>query len=400
MTTTMTRRTALFSFAALVGAGLTACGTQAATDTTSTASTGTTVADAAASATTAAATNSTTAETIAATASAAQAFLATLSDDQVDTLSYDYDDDTKTISWSNFPVTFVDRAGLDLVDLSEAQQTAAIAVLRALLSDTGYTMVSDIIGGDEFLHDNSTSTEDSLGQYYIAFFGAPSASTGWTLQFGGHHLGINATMDGAAAELTFAPTHFGSQPAVYTDADGNDVQPLAGMYEDAFAFYDSLTDDQLATVYQGSEVSNLVSAPGDVSDFPTGTGIAGSALSGDQRSLLLAVVANWIGLTDDETTAKALAAVETTLDDTYVSWSGATTYDMTTGEGIYYLISGPNVYVELSSQQGSAGADVDGYVTAGWGHIHTIYRDPTSDYLGSVTQQAASGMGAGGAPPA
>ena len=43
-------------------------------------------------------------------------------------------------------------------------------------------------------------------------------------------------------------------------------------------------------------------------------------------------------------------------------------------------------------------ADVAGYTTSGWGHIHTIYRDPTNDYANSVTQQDASGMGGGGAP--
>ncbi|WP_410602771.1 DUF3500 domain-containing protein, partial [Bacillus sp. SIMBA_008] len=40
--------------------------------------------------------------------------------------------------------------------------------------------------------ENSSSTETSLGQYYIAFFGDPSDTSAWEVQFGGHHLGINA----------------------------------------------------------------------------------------------------------------------------------------------------------------------------------------------------------------
>jgi hypothetical protein len=84
-----------------------------------------------------------------------------------------------------------------------------------------------------------------------------------------------------------------------------------------------------------------------------------------------------------------------------VSWSGATTYDVTSGDGIYLQVSGPDVYIELADQQGSAGADVDGVSTSGWGHVHTIYRDPADDYAGSVTQQEGSGMsgGPGGTPP-
>ncbi|MHA7192044.1 DUF3500 domain-containing protein, partial [Arthrobacter sp. MDT2-16] len=85
--------------------------------------------------------------------------------------------------------------------------------------------------------------------------------------------------------------------------------------------------------------------------------------------------------------------------ETYINWSGATVYDMTQGSGIYFQISGPNVFIEFSNQQSSTGTDVAGVITAGWGHIHTIYRDPSNDYAGSVVQEEATGMmgGMGGA---
>jgi hypothetical protein len=400
MTTTRhTRRGAarwLASMTLLSSLVLTGCATGGTTTTpTAGGTTSATITDAAASA--AASTSTTTAETITSTAAAAEAFLATLSDEQVAAVTSAYDDETKTTSWSNFPVTFVERAGLNLTDLTAEQQTAAMAVLEALLSDEGYATVTAIIGGDEFLAANSSSTEDSLGQYYLAFFGDPSDTGAWEVQFGGHHLGINATLDGAAGSITFAPTHLGTQPAAYTAADGTEVQPLAGMYESAFAFYDSLTTEQQAVLYQGEEVDgNLACAPGDTCDFPTGTGLSGADLTDEQRALLLDVIANWVGLSDQETTTTALAEIEATLDETFVSWSGATVYDMTQGDGISFQISGPDVYVGFASQQGSAGADVDGVVTSGWGHVHTIYRDPTDDYAGSVTQQAAASIGGGG----
>ncbi|TDQ51546.1 DUF3500 domain-containing protein [Actinorugispora endophytica] len=350
---------------------------------------------------TAAASSTTSEETITDTAAAAEEFMAALSDEQHEQLVHAYDDESKTTTWSNFPVTFVSRVGLNLDDLNDEQRAAAMKVLEALLSEEGYETATGIMGGDEFLLEQSSSTEDSLGQYYIAFFGDPSATEAWQVQFGGHHLGMNATLDGSDGSITFAPTHLGLQPAVYTDDEGNEVQPLAGMYETAFAFYDSLTDEQEAELYQGSDVGNLACAPGGTCSYPTGTGIAGSDLTDEQKQLLLDVIANWVGLSDEETTAQALAAIEATLDETYVNWSGATEYDMSQGDGVYFQISGPNAYVEFSNQQGSAGADVDGYTTSGWGHIHTVYRDPANDYAGSVTQQESSGMGGpgGGAPP-
>ena len=341
----------------------------------------------------------TTAETIADTTAAAEAFLATLSDEQRDAVLYAYDDETKTTSWSNFPITFVERAGLNLADLTDEQKTAALKVLESLLSDEAYETVSNIMAGDSYLSEYSSSTDaDVLGQYYIAFFGDPSDTTAFEVQFGGHHLGINATLDGSTDAITFAPTHLGMQPADFTDDSGTEIQSFQYIYSDAFAFFDSLTAEQQAALTSGDVT---MCAPGDTCDYPSGSGLTGADLTDEQKQLLLNLIANWAGMADEQTTADALAKIEATLDTTVIAWSGETVYDMTTGNGINFSISGPNVYIAFQAQQGSAGADVDGVTTSGWGHVHTIYRDPTNDYANSVTQQAATGMagGPGGGAP-
>jgi len=340
----------------------------------------------------------TTAGTIADTAAAAETFLATLSAEQVDAVTYDYDDETKSTSWSNFPVTFVDRAGLNLTDLTDEQQSAAMAVLENLLSEEAYATAVGIMDGDQYLLDHSSTTEGSLGQYYIAFFGDASDTDAWSVQFGGHHLGINADLNGAENAITFAPTHLGVQPAVYTDADGEEVAPFDGIYTDAFAFYDSLTAEQQATLTAGDVT---MCAPGGTCDYSSGAGLSGADLTDEQRELLLELMANWVGMADEETSAAALAEIEATLDETVVAWSGETVYDMSVGDGISFSISGPDVYIALQAQNGSAGADVEGVSTSGWGHVHTIYRDPGNDYAGSVEQgESSMGGGMGGGPGA
>ena len=340
---------------------------------------------------------STTQETIDATAAAAEEFLATLSEEQKEKVLYDYNDDTKTTSWSNFPVTFVERSGLKLGDLNQEQQKAALKVLKALLNDDAYAKVTGIMEGDQYLYDKAGATDLGNTQYNIAFFGNPSNTSAWAVQFGGHHVGINATFDNGA--ITFAPTHLGTQPTTYVDDNGQNKSALGGMYETAFAFYNSLTEEQKSKLYQGEEVKNLTCAPGDTCDYPTGTGIKGSDLTDEQKQLLLKVIANWVDLADSETTQKELDAISATLDETYINWSGATTYDTSQGKGIYFQISGPKAYIELSSQDNTAGAEIDGVSTSGWGHIHTIYRDPTNDYAGSATQQKASAPTMGGGMP-
>lgn len=376
-------------------AGCSTSGTAETTTTTvSSAAASTTTSTSSASSSSSSSDSSTTAETISNTADAAQAFLATLSTEEQNAVLYDYDAEEKSTGWSNFPVTFVQRSGVNLTDLTEEQQAAALNVLKNLLNDDAYQMIEDIMASDQYLNDESNTTEDSLGQYYIAFFGDPSSDSDWSIQFGGHHIGINATFSDGA--ITFAPTHLGTQPSEWTNEDGETVAALSNMYETAFAFYDSLTEEQQAQLYQGEELDSMVCAPGSTCDYPTGIGLKGSDLTDEQKELLLDVIANWVGLADEETTETELDAIRETLDDTYINWSGATEYDTSTGDGIYFQISGPKVYIEFANQQGSAGADIDGVITAGWGHIHTIYRDPTNDYANSVTQEAASGMMGGG----
>ena len=77
----------------------------------------------------------TTSQTISDTAKAAEEFLNTLSDEQKEQVRYDYNDETKSTSWSNFPVTFVERSGIKLGDLNKTQRAAALKVLKALLND-------------------------------------------------------------------------------------------------------------------------------------------------------------------------------------------------------------------------------------------------------------------------
>jgi len=336
----------------------------------------------------------TTSQTISDTAKAAEEFLSTLSDEQKEQVLYDYDDETKSTSWSNFPVTFVERSGIKLGDLGKTQRAAALKVLKALLNDEAYAKVTGIMAGDQYLKDNTNASDLGNTQYNIAFFGSPSTTNDWSIQFGGHHVGINATFSNGA--ITFAPTHFGTQPTTYTDSNGQTQSALGDMYQTAFDFYNSLTDEQKQKLYQGEEVKNLTCAPSDTCDYPTGTGIKGSELTDEQKQLLLKVIANWTNLADSQTTQATMDQISATLDDTYVNWSGATVYDTSQGKGIYFQISGPKVYIELASQDNDAGATVSGVQTSGWGHIHTIYRDPTNDYAGSVTQQKSSGPTNGG----
>ena len=76
------------------------------------------------------------------TVDAANAFLATLDDTQKDTVSFDWTDTAQKQRWSNFPPVAFQRAGLMWGDLSQAQQDAFLAIMRASLSTEGYQRCS------------------------------------------------------------------------------------------------------------------------------------------------------------------------------------------------------------------------------------------------------------------
>ncbi len=103
-------------------------------------------------------------------------------------------------------------------------------------------------------------------------------------------------------------------------------------------------------LYQGDDVRAMVCAPGSTCTYAAGTGLAGSAVTDEQKQLLLDVIASWAGLADEETTADTLAELEATLDQTYVNRSGATVHDMPQGDGTYVQISGAPTYTSSSAR--------------------------------------------------
>ena len=82
-----------------------------------------------------------------------------------------------------------------------------------------------------------------------------------------------------------------------------------------------------------------------------------------QRSMLLELIREWAGMTNEAYTEPRMAELKANLAQTYFAWSGPTA----SGSAAYFRIQGPTLVIEYAPQDG-----VD--------HIHTIYRDPTNDY--------------------
>jgi hypothetical protein len=295
----------------------------------------------------------------------AQAFLATLDEAGRAKVQFPLDSPQKA-RWSNLPTGIFKREGLRLGDLASAQRAAAMALLSTALSQEGYRKVVEIMRGDEVLRGTAGGPPRGGGvrfgedEYYLAFFGGPSVSAPWMLQFGGHHLAINMTLAGRQA--TLAPSHTAAQPASYS-FEGRTVRPLGDENDRAFALMATLDATQRSQAILGYGVSDLVLGPGQDGRPIQPEGLRASALSVAQQTMLMDLVREWAGIANDALAAPRMDEIRARLPETHFAWSGPTT----AGSAAYFRIQGPTLVIEYAPQRG-----VD--------HIHTIYRDPTNDY--------------------
>ncbi len=335
----------------LVGCSSTATQTSTSPSTTTTAS---------ASAST---TASTTDDTTPAMVAAAEAFLATLTDDQKTSVSFEFSDTAQRQRWSNLPQGLFDRAGLMWGDLSTQSQDAWLALMHTTMSTEGYERVRAEWAADDQL---SSGGSNSYGMqyYWVALIGTPSTTEAWQWQWGGHHVTVNATIKGS--DLSLTPSFIGAQPTSY-DANGAAVKPLGDILDEAAALVTGLDDTQKAKAVLGSSYIDLVLGPGEDGRTIEAEGVAGADLTDAQKEQLLTIIGEYGNLENAEDGAARMQELEADLDSTYFAWYGPTD----TTEGVYFRITGPKVVIEYSNQ--SMGGDPAD-------HVHGIYRDPTDDY--------------------
>ncbi len=303
---------------------------------------------------------------------AAHALAALLDEKERATLFYDFDDNAQRRRWSNLPTSMVPRGGLRWGDLDQPQRDAAMAMLGATLSARGLQQIKDNMAGDEALHKRGSANfgED---EYYISILGEPSATEPWMWQFGGHHLGVNATIVGPS--VTLAPSLTGGQPVDFTIGD-RDVRQL-GLEEDAaYLFVGTLTPEQLTDLVVSERRGDLAFGPDARSIQPRKEGLRADALHARQRLALIEWIEARVGILNEAHAAPWLDEIGDELDETYVAWFGPTA----PGRPASYRIHGPSLIMEYAPQR-LGGDPTD--------HTHAILRDPKNDYGAHSLQRDA-----------
>lgn len=302
---------------------------------------------------------------------AAQAYIASLTPAQQTASLFAYNDAAQRALWSNFPVGIVARNGVSWGELNETQRTRLMDLLGAVLSPDGVRMMREQMDADEYLRLNA-QTNGGGGRvrfgsdlYYTAFLGAPSATAPWMLQFGGHHLAVNATLVGA--NVTITPSLTGGQPVKF-DWQGKPIYIVEHEVREAQALIDSLNPDQRAKAVVSNSAINLILGPGHDGKTLQPEGLQASAMTADQKAKLLALVEARVGIMNADDAGAAIARIRQNIDQTWFAWFGPTAE----AGGAYFRVTGPTIVMEFSPQDVRTGGVSN--------HLHNMYRDPTNDY--------------------
>ncbi len=298
---------------------------------------------------------------------AAQAFLGTLTAEQHTAALLALDEPARA-NWSNLPAGVVQfkRNGVRIGDLNADQTAAMHRFLAAALSADGYATVGGVIEAEAVLAQapNAARLQWSPDNYWLAFFGEPSADKQWAWQFGGHHLAVNVTV--VARRSYLSPTFLGIEPASYPSG-GSTVAPLDAHLQAGFTIINALDDQARAAATVTNRPREVWAGAGKDGTIPPLEGTQVADWSAAQQQLLLDTITLWVGLLDAPSSQARLSEIQADLTNTHFAWHGPVD-----GSGsIYYRIQGPNLILEFSTQ-GDLGSD--------GGHYHSIYRNPTNEY--------------------
>ncbi|MGQ0737126.1 MAG: DUF3500 domain-containing protein, partial [Acidobacteriota bacterium] len=298
---------------------------------------------------------------------AANAFLADLNADQKSKATFAFDHD------SRFEFRFTPRArtGLPLKEMTEPQRAKAHALLKTGLSMRGYTTATTIIELETVLRaiepprtgPNAIVRDPEL--YFVSIFGTPGGKAPWGWKFEGHHISANFTiLDGRP--VVFAPSFFGSNPAIVRDGPKQGTRALREEEESGRALLASFDEAQRKQViFDVTAPRDMITGENRESKPLDPGGLAYRAMTPAQRRLLEQVMDVYLGRVSPELAKTRLEQVRKAgMDQITFGWAGV----MDVGGPHYYRVQGPTFLIEYDNTQNNNN------------HIHSVWRDFNGDF--------------------
>jgi hypothetical protein len=291
-------------------------------------------------------------------------------------------------AWMN-PEFYLNRFGLRLDEIDEPVREAVLQLLRASLSDKGFTKVRHAMWTNAFLGD-LTNKPRVFGEfsYNVNLFGEPSTTAPWGWSLYGHHVAISVLVVGE--QMVVSPVFLGAEPNIIDEGPHRGVQLFrdqdqlalellrglpAGVREKVVLFADKLDaaipegrvvfgdELHLAGMFQDNRVIPPEGVP--AAEFPEGS-----------RAQLMDLAALFVDHLPDGPLHAQLSRIHAHLDGTWFCWIGGCGDE----DPFYFRIQSP---VFLAEYEHHAGIVLTNQKPAKF-HTHTIVRTPNGNDYGAA----------------
>ncbi|MGH9349645.1 MAG: DUF3500 domain-containing protein [Vicinamibacterales bacterium] len=266
----------------------------------------------------------------------------------------------------NWFYTPVPRKGLTLKEMNDTQRAAAMSLLRAGLSEKGYSKAETIRSLEDVLVEmGQDPTRRDKQLYYFTVFGEPGPKSTWGWRYEGHHLSQNWTVVNGAA-LATTPQFFGANPAEVRVGSRKGLRALAAEEDLGYELLRALDDAQRqAAIIDPKAPSDILTTNTKEAALQEDRGLAYAQMTPAQQALLVKLVEENAAAQPDAIARERLANVRATgLATVKFAWMGG----VEKGQGHYYRVQGPTFLIEFDNTQNNAN------------HIHLVWRDFKGDW--------------------
>ena len=322
-------------------------------------------------------------QTVADLTKSTNAFLETLSPNELKAVSYPFTDSLR-LKWTNLPVGMEKRPGVRYGDLSSESKIKFHDILTTIFSSQGYLKTHNIMSLDDYLinlkeieldhsdmdktqmMDEMENLEWGFGNYYVSVWGQPANEGSWGLKFEGHHLSLNITV--VKGELRVTPFFLGTDPVLVRETQFAGLRPMSKEEDYGLELFNMLTENQKSTATISNDFpKDIITSPSGPQRLTTYEGIKGSDLTDKQKTQLKYLILEYLRNFERERAGDYINNIQTNgVENIYFGWIGGDIHD----SFHYYIINGPDFLIEY---------DNAGYFHKG-DHIHTIFRDKKDDF--------------------
>lgn len=305
-------------------------------------------------------------------AQTATAFMTLLSPEQLKMASFPVETEERT-NWTIVPRP---RKGIPFKQLDTKQREAALKLLRASLSQQGYTKATEIMAHEIILRELEGRGPDDTYRdpenYYITFFGTPSSKEPWGWRLEGHHVALNFfSIDGVVVSST--PSAFGSNPGTVPRGPQTGKQILKLETDLGFQLVNSFSDAQLKVVKFSDTAPREMFTLAEREATPLEPkGISYRDMTPAQQKMLLSLLDVYVKNYAFGFSSRLMKKIQDAgIENLHFAWAGS----LQPGAGHYYRIQGPMLLIEYDNTQNNAN------------HVHTAVRDLTDDFAYDILKE-------------